>query len=124
VTRWPVRLPPPRPEMPARLRFFDPADWPDEGADDSVIVAAYAGSWMAMADVPAWWAAQPFVFRAERRWSQARLAWCEDNEVNFIDMLTEARAARRGLFDAGDEIARAAATPDEPWDGEADRDVD
>jgi hypothetical protein len=110
--------------MPARLRFFDPADWPDEGADDSVIVAAYAGSWMAMADVPAWWAAQPFVFRAERRWSQARLAWCEDNEVNFIDMLTEARAARRGLFDAGDEIARAAATPDEPWDGEADRDVD
>jgi hypothetical protein len=67
--------------MPARLRCFDPADWPDdERADDDALPYGYEWSW--------WWS-QPPQFRARWRWRRARTAWSRSNGVDILEMLRE-----------------------------------
>jgi hypothetical protein len=84
--------------MPARLRAFDPDDWPDpvDWGDDAEVVAKQTRAWPAMRDDEArfaWWRSEDPVYRAERRWSWARLAWMDANGVAFVDVLAEERAA-------------------------------
>jgi len=75
--------------MPARLRCFDEADWPDDGADDGDRLALLARSWPAMSDPADWWWSQPHRHRAESRWHDAQLRWCKQHGRSVLDLLRE-----------------------------------
>jgi hypothetical protein len=65
------RLPPPPPEMPARLRCFDPADWgtnPDATVHD--------------------------LHEARQRHREAWMAWCAEHDMTPLDALLELRKWR------------------------------
>lgn len=65
------------PEMPAKLRVFDPAEWP--GIDSGPFRAEYY---------------------AQSRWFDARAAWCEERGVDYVTMLRHQRAQRRAAWQA------------------------
>jgi hypothetical protein len=100
--------PPPRPKMPARLRAFHPGDWPDplDWDDDAEVVAKQTRAWTAMPNDEArfaWWRSEDPVERARYRYSWARFAWMDANEVDFVDVLAEERAIRLATFDRREE---------------------
>jgi hypothetical protein len=106
VTRWPSRLPPPRPEMPARLRCYDPADWPDpvDWDEDAALIRHVTLGWHAMLDPVAWWANQPLEYRTRARYSTARIEWCRANGVDVIELLINDRIARRAAYLLPDDV--------------------
>jgi len=66
------RLPPAPPELPARLRCFDPAEW-DVERDTS-------------ADA---------VQQARDRWNDARMTWAHDHGVSPLDVIRQGINDRR-----------------------------
>jgi len=75
----------PPPEMPARLRRFERADWDDAPSDDAP--PYWGGDW------------------ARDQYGKARFQWCRENGVDFVDVLCrqrdERRAAARERYDGG-----------------------
>jgi hypothetical protein len=94
------RLPPPPLEPPARLRTFNPSDWPDphDWADDEPQIRHVTLGWHAMTDPIAWWADQPHEYRANVRYTTARIKWCQENDQDFVEMLINDRAVRRAAY--------------------------
>jgi hypothetical protein len=104
VTRWPSRLPPPRPEMPARLRCYDPAGWPDpvDWDEDAVVVANVTRSWTACTDPMGWWIREGNGlvpdYRQHNRYVHAKIAWCRAHGVDFLEVLEEEMPVRRAAY--------------------------
>jgi hypothetical protein len=88
MARW--RPAPAPPEPPARLRSFDPADWPDpaDWAEDTAIIESTMQSWIACRDKPrAWREWLTAEWRAEQRWFKARQAWADEHGVSMLDWI-------------------------------------
>jgi hypothetical protein len=64
------RRPPPPPEMPARLRAFDPTEWGAEGDSDDELR------------------------EARSRQTTAWLQWCSEYQVSPLEVLVERRRKR------------------------------
>jgi hypothetical protein len=91
----------PPPEPPAQVRAFNPADWPDDSADDSEHIDRLRRSWDGMEDHAAWWWAQDFEYRAEHRWWAARRAWCEATGYDYLDLIRDGVAVKRSRAGGG-----------------------
>ena len=81
------RLPQPPPEMPARLRCFEPAEWADPS------------------DPPGWAGERA----AQDRWHDAVREWGRENNVTPVDIVRQLyhdRRAARGWVDPPDGSAR------------------
>jgi hypothetical protein len=76
-------------EMSARLRYFDPDDWPDGAANDDDAALPYGYSWSL-------WLAQSPEFRARWRWNRARQVWRRANGANVLDVLRDELTQLRG----------------------------
>jgi hypothetical protein len=68
---------PPPPVMPAELRCFDAADWPDRDATDDEAVMRSDTHWWAMSEHN----------RSYARWHRARMAWYRSNGYNALEAL-------------------------------------
>ena len=88
--------------MPARLRCYDPANWPDpvDWDEDAAVVLNVTRHWGAMEDPMDWWIneANGLVpdYRQHVRFSHARIGWCRANGADFLDVIAEDMAVRRG----------------------------
>jgi hypothetical protein len=99
------RPPPASLEPPARLRAFNPNDWPDpaDWDEDAGLIRHHTLGWTAMTDPVAWWADQTLEYRARSRYSRARIEWCRANGVDAVEMLINDGIARRAAYLVSDD---------------------